>query len=1447
MNFSSIKERIEYLNRKIEECEEQKSKIDALANKFLSEQIKKKDFSYETYEKELKKLLKGKTRAEWFAYLNSKIKAYKSELNKLKQEQRKLLRKRTVLVVSVNLLVFAFVIPFLLTNYSNFNLTGFLVAEPALVGQNSSTNLTNISPQIEATINQTQPANESLAEEPQTKTKESPKPITSSSTSGSKSSSSSEITSILQESNETQTNQTQTNETIAEPANKSINLENNSAVNNESFLNQSNQTQSVINITNQSYENISDLTNISSNESFNQSEIIENQSVLENLSETANKTANQTINLTNQTNLTNESLENATIENLTNASLENISLINITNETIIQNQTNMTNLSNVSLIENITNITKGSIINQSVLNETNVSKLINETLGNETQINKTEVNESNTTSTIINQTLSFFFENLTVAVNSTKAINLEEYFNSSNLTYILINFDSMNAQIIDDVLVISPKTVGSFRLKIIASAENYTLESNVFYVESLLPNETNQSTLKNITNETSQEIGNIKNLTLIKPLPEITLVYPQNVILNLSQYFKSSSDIIFTFIYDTSKLNVKEKLGVINISSKLNDNFNLTIKIWASDNNNTLQNNLSITVLQNLSLLNQIMNLTNQSTNLTNASLENLSEINLSKVNEPPRLLYNLTNLTVSNTTLKIKLSNLFYDPDSDELSFLAISDYPLVSFIDSDYLYLYAEHSFNGSRELKLLASDGINVTIVSFFVNYSETFNVSLPENLTNDINHSINVSNQTLLNLTSKEQQESLKYFININGPTRWVKRVRVQNSEDAWTYKVVSVLIPSDAKNITVLFNSQLLKFIDELEMPKVKVLSSANDLTTYMQQTNNTQEENLSNNSINESLINSSTLQNSSSNLTIINGTNSSETNSLENNSNNTLNNTLQESEDNLLSNVVQTITGFFGFGINEQINATNETNLASTNNESNAVLGSTNNLVNTTSLNDSQTQIDETFSKEAVYSLKDSELGKAVLIKDYFDPNSIKEYEIQYFTLGVHLEKVLDYRTNLTHYQKFKLTNLDNATYQNIRLTFIEQPLDQLTVLSNSEINYSYVELSNETKILVLVKELKPYETIDLSIYAMFDTFSYKLYSIINNTWRFDLSTEFNDTFELNLLNGSLTLDDIVCLDTNESVLNSGLTQSVTTTETDNSIISEQNSLTNSTILQQENQTENITLNTASAFNNSLENTSLNQTTNQTTVNTSLNTFDNETNINETMQNQEVKSNLDSSGNYVKFDTTVCKNFAVYLSGDDIKNAEVQVSFLNSTKEIHSVESKTLFPQISSITGFCNNCGEDKLFNVSVGCVKTNTAEGGWDFALQMDFNFSSNRLLAYEATLCVDTIYSTDAQDVYAVFLPTNSTNLTEYEIYALNNIKSLDVFLMNKPYLTLHINSSINEFSNQTVFCGTGYNIPLSKNFRILLLGQDMQYSARPFACFMTNSKNTYLKIKY
>ncbi len=1407
MNLSRIQERIKYLGRRIKECEEEKSRIDEISNKLLSEHLHKKNFSYASYEKVLRKLLNGKTRAEGLNYYNSQIKSYQNEINKLKQEQRKLLKRRTLIAASVNLFIFALIIPFILNNSSNLSLTGFLVSEPSLLGANESltVNVSSLESKQVVDENLSKELFNAIAENASDRITNSSQDEASTSTSYHRSSGRSEESQPETVSNDSSPLELSDNETIA-VGNETLNVTTNAT----NLINHSPET-----ISNLSITNATNLTNATfQNESSSEPTTPQNYTTepmqnisdeianLTNISEFQNLSQNLTENLTNIT------------SNLSINISESINLSNLTINPI--NQTNFTNISSINqtFSDNVTNL----------LNQTDQTVAINQSI---------ECNESLGNVSAANLTIKRI-ENITLFANSTKVLDLTQYFGEINFTYVLINFDSVNAYLLDNTLVASPFKTGNFRLKILANFENETYESNIFYVISINP--INQSPTENYRNEdfnkTEQNIS-LQNLTLIHPLPLVTLTYPEAATLDLNSYFKSNSEVIFAYVYDSSKLLLKDKLGVLNISSKFNQNLNLTIKIWASDVSSSIQQNLSVYILQNDSLINLSLGnntngtfLSNLSENLTQ-NLSGTNETNLTlKQNNPPILMYNLTNLTITNTMpIKIKLSRLFYDPDSDELSFLAISDYPVVSFIDGDYLYLYAERQFDGIRELKLMASDGINITFANYFVNFSLNSNASLPEDLIleESLNQSTieNNSNQTIINLTSlSNQEEGLRYFVTVNGPTKWIKKVRIQNFENAWVYKTLSFLVPTGSKNITVSLNGQPLKQVDYLEIPKIKVLTIANEqnlkntnLSTELNALPN--EENLtyslnSTNSTDSTQTSNFVLKNNSgSDESFLNETEQikqlvSENNiDRTNNISNFLDNNLsQQSDGDLFSRAVNIITGFFGFD-------TSSTSSNSTQFGEKDAQAFPNNA---TSFNPSSDEIsfDEKVSRDAEYSLEQSDLGTIILVKDYFDPKSVKEYEIEYYSAGVRLKETTEYSTNLTHYQKFNLINLDNVTYKDITLTFVEKPSKKISIVSNSLINYTYKTLSNETRINVFIQELKPYESVDISLYVLYDTFTYKLYSIMNDTWRFDLATEFNGTFEIKLLNSTgLNISNAICLDTKESLLNEEAIKI-------KSIKTEKENILN------------------------LEN--LSQTNKDIDSNDDINNSVNESNE-QNFMNLINESSLDLSQD-VEFETSECKNFAVYLTGPKVKNAKVLVSFLNSTKELHSVELTVLKPKISSITGFCDNCGEDKLFNVSVGCVKTNAAEGGWDFALQMNFNLSSNRLLAYEAELCVDTVYSTEAQNVYAVFLPANTT---AYELYALQNIESLDDFLLDKPHLVIHINSSINEFNTNKVFCGVGYNIPLYDDFIVLLLGSDMRYSARPFACFILDSEDTSLTIKH
>ena len=1096
---------------------------------------------------------------------------------------------------------------------------------------------------------------------------------------------------------------------------------------------------------------------------------------------------NLTVNLTE-----NESsiVENISLINITDNLTGNISEPEIDNISINDTELNLT----PPIIPNITgNISEGITDNISInitepiqnitINETeseppelNITEPeINKTQPdyNETFINETEKPELNITEETPEEiNLAFFVRNQTARTNTTAYLSLSSAFNRTNTTFMLINYDNLTAFVSDRFLSYRPEKEGNFSLKLLAHYDNNTYHSNIFYIFAR-----HNATLNISIGDEHQPLDenhSLDNLSVpvfSKPIPDIEIAFGDQIEINRSVYFWSNSSLIFTYAYNFSLLSVYENSSLTIIEPIKNINATSRFRIFCSNLNQTESVAFNITLVEDAALR-QLLNET---------EVEETAE----EPNSPPEIIGSISFLSLKqNETFSIDLNTTFRDPDNDTLVFLAVSDFPVVSFVEQSELNLYASIPFEGERRVKVMAFDSINITSLEFYVNYTyspEELNISV--NITDDMN----ITDEDIAdNISEKIFDEKLAdlYKLELDQPAEWRKAIRVTNQERDWKYKTISVSIPTHAENISVSSNRQKLSLISPavlLELHSPDSEETESDSRDYTEPGSPTQQK--------------------------------PENSSLE-----------------------------------------NQPEIEAMHNES--------------AINLSQGPEKESGQiQQKGFSVTEAPDSLIIHVTDFYDPFATKEIVITYYTKGIRTQSNYSIVTGLTHYKEFRLKNLDNITYYDFIIEMEEKPAHQYQIVSpTNEISFTKPTASNSIA-RITFNEILPYQVSSFSIYSIYDTFSLSSGSWINGSWNVSFETEFNDTLLISSHNKSeFEVKAIVCRGLREPVANNvSVEPAESKTDPESIFINETERAGNLT-----NSAEPQPADLAEAGEDSSEpdlseleaNSTIqhNQADNLTGSEPEPEQQDGFQTDSASVQDEPEPESKDAVSFNIFFEeneegyiaeTGQCAEMELELSVPD-EDSVIRFSFMNITKNATPTET-VVFTNISAeLVSFCPTCSQDLGSNASFFCAKSNSGADGLGFYPVLSFNLTSiPRAYAHEAELCLDIIYSSHPNTLYAVVLEDSLAPLLFGNLSSIATRLDLpEKFVSGRPYSAIRINRTITELSPRQTYCGTiyGFELPKARNLRIIILGQDMKNRAYPFSCFLiSKDTETRLSVKY
>ncbi|HDP73767.1 MAG TPA: hypothetical protein ENN46_02300 [Candidatus Woesearchaeota archaeon] len=756
--------------------------------------------------------------------------------------------------------------------------------------------------------------------------------------------------------------------------------------------------------------------------------------------------------------------------------------------------------------------------------------------------------------------------------------------------------------------------------------------------------------------------------------------------------------------------------------------------------------------------------------------------------NNPPEIIGNISLVTLeSNKTLVIDLDSVFFDPDNDSLVFLSVSEFPVVSFIEFSSLNLYAEQPFEGERKVKVMAFDTINITALEFYVNYSAPeAELNISLNKTGELNLSEPDDIDNISELAFDERLADL-FNLELDSPAEWRRTFRVNNDERKWKYKTVSVSIPKHAENISVYSNRAKLKLLD------------FEDLYAYQQ----------------ESLAVNEDETGQADEITV-------------------LNDSATDPDKGLILNE------------SDQGHLINETPRQ---------------------------------AQEKGFSVLETPDSFIVYITDFYEPFTTKEFMVEYYTKGIRSHSNYSIVTGLTHYKEFKIKNLDNITYYGFSIELEEKPAYRYEVVSpTNSISFRKPTPSN-TFTKIFFDRIEPFQVSSFSIYSIYDTFTLSSGSWINSSWNISFKTEFNSTLTINSKNNSFfELKNIACLemiDTPEALEQESQDSDsvLNLSEKESSVLndSEQASEPFSGLDQEQ----------------ALVNASGETKPNSSIMNESRQEAESDEALHETEdmlnESQSIKAEDEAPGQAALHNQSLPeqpglvpepeapkalfnisfeqRNGAIYADSGlcarmemeffvPSENTSLSFTFMNITKSVMPTETGSFRNFSVSILDFCPTCSDEWEMNSSFVCAKINSGSDSLDFYPVLSFNLTAlPRKFAHELTLCLDTVYSSHPNTIYAAVLDDSIASFFFGNLSAFSTkLDAPDKFVSGRPYTTVRINQTITELSPRQVFCGTINDLYLSDSVRLIILGQDMKGRAYPFSCFLTTEdSNTELWVKY
>lgn len=1164
----------------------------------------------------------------------------------------------------------------------------------------------------------------------------------------------------------------------------------------------------------------------------------------------------------------------------------------------IRNQTNFLILTpRYNLFQNTTLKLITSNLNKTITNEINITLMPNETfpIQNLTEIlieeeNQSVVNLTNTPPKIIVNDTEML--NLNITINQTKRIDLYNYFYDEEDSLMFLSIAQEPLVSFTDSRYLTFYTEKSFsdiiKLRVIASdSRNITeISLNITYLEteySELINQTTNQTLLNQTNLTAE-------LNLTDELNQTSLNETLNETIN--ETTENKTNLTGLIIPETTsqvkigeptlwKKQISVKNGEKNWGQKTIvlqiSEYAENISVYSNSEKLLLNPDLKIPVYnpneQNLINLNE--DLTNEET------LENSEENNDSNINESLEYL----NISLSNQTgiFNITATNTTSNNTQDQQD--------------------NTENQDNNSN----ISLEDLQDLHDSLILNNSVENNTNNIFNQEGEDNEELRIDNTS--NITNSLLEANPKTIIRTIDNNNYFER--------SFSDKILADLIVDNLTNLSISeeettdLDNQLTTR-NEAEQNNAEINSFTDDTFEKSTITNNTITNNgFTNNNESESI---STIDVNTTDVNI-NDTNLNDINV--ENVNSSINTNTTEKQDS------------------EEINE-DELDINNT-----AILNQTNIEINIT-----QNQENESDSTvmNGYNIIDDPLLGRIIVISDYFNAYETKDFVIEYYTKGISLESNYSFQTNLTGYSDYYFKNLDNITYYNVSYSITNPISEELEVRSIKNISYRKYASGNYETINILLSEIKPYESFSFSVYSIYSRFDVKLYTIENNTWKFDFITEFNGVLEYSInefINDSnvelisyeciqennaiqfieqnqidntnandrndsevinpetadtnMSDNDILQSDANDSIiLNNNLTNLTNFDELNESYIKEthfENETQNQSLIESENTSEITTNNNTHVSSNSLDSEELNENLNNEkdkanvednliedsliednsiednsieesdlnfyndvgtlvdsqnfvdsvslvdenhSENVSSNNLTNQSNFsqnieqnltNETknssiIQNITLESNTSMENNVsiqnILSETSLYNDSVKSLESNRVlinncsimrfnfrtntKEFDVDLEFMNSSLKVHPVEEKRIDIHSGKVTGNCYGCAEEKVSNVQYACVKTNVADSGSDFVIQLDLNLSDiDRFFAYELEVCLDTIYSTSAQNVYVVIVNENETvdsnQVSNYTSYS----SSIDTNQTNNNSEDLRIDNETNQSLNE------------------------------------------------